>query len=158
MPTERDDPFTMEVRLCDDNGMVSDERVEPGSPGTVFDPDLTYRKLLNNLRARNGSADTRKPYEGEPFACTGSAHAAGEHVRCTSPAHRMPQFSVMTVRANAAGSNVAVLSPAGSVIVCANGYCHVCGDSLLRTHVGLFCNRCQRGTANTASPATGGRS
>jgi hypothetical protein len=26
---------------------------------------------------------------------------------------------------------------------CANGYCRVCGDSLLKTHLGLFCNRCQ---------------
>lgn len=81
------DSYTMEARLCDDDGMVSDERVAPGSPGTAFDPDLTYRKLLNNLRARNGNPDARKPYEGEPFPCTGSAHVAGEHVRCTSSAH-----------------------------------------------------------------------
>lgn len=123
--------------------MVSDERVEPGSPGTVFDPDLTYRKLLNNLRARNGNADARKPYEGEPFHCTGSAHVAGEHVRCTSPAHDTQPiiYDTATVTHNA----VAVLSPVGSVIVCANGYCPVCGNSLLQTHLGLFCNRCQEG-------------
>lgn len=81
------DPYTMEVRLCDDDGMVSDVRVAPGSPGTAFDPDLTYRKLLNNLRRRNRSPDHRGPYEGEPFPCTGSAHVAGRHVRCTSPTH-----------------------------------------------------------------------
>lgn len=79
--------FTMELRLCDDRGLVSDKPVEPGSPGTAFDPALTYRKLLNNLRARNGNPDARGPYEGEPFQCTGSAHLAGEHIRCTSPAH-----------------------------------------------------------------------
>ena len=86
-----EDPYTMEVRLCDDQGLVSDERVEPGSPGTSFDPDLTYRKLLNNLRARNTNPDARAPYEGEPFVCTGSAHVAGEHFRCTSPAHVRPE-------------------------------------------------------------------
>lgn len=82
------DPYTLEVRLCDDAGLVSNERVEPGSPGTVLDPDLTYMKLLNNLRARNRNPDARKPYTGEPFVCTGSAHLAGEHIRCTGPAHQ----------------------------------------------------------------------
>lgn len=82
------DSYTMELRLCDDAGLVSDKRVEPGTPGTTFDPDLTYVKLLNNLRARNGNPDARHPYDGEPFLCTGSGHLAGEHIRCTSPAHR----------------------------------------------------------------------
>lgn len=81
------DDYTMGLRLCDDAGMVSHERVEPGSPGTV-DQELTYIKLLNNLKSHNANPDTRKPYEGEPFACTGSAHLAGQHIRCTSPAHR----------------------------------------------------------------------
>ncbi|MDQ3933409.1 MAG: hypothetical protein M3340_02120 [Actinomycetota bacterium] len=80
------DPYTMEVRLCDDAGMVSNERVKPGSPGTAFDPDLTYLRLHNNLAARNTNPDTRKPVT-EPYACTGHAHLAGEHIRCTSPAH-----------------------------------------------------------------------
>lgn len=79
--------YTLELRLCDDAGMVSDEPVEPGSPGTLVSPDLTYRKLLNNMRARNNNPDARRPYEGAPFPCTGSAHLAGEHIRCTSPAH-----------------------------------------------------------------------
>lgn len=77
------DPYTSSARLCDDDGLVSDERVPAGDPGTEFDPELTYRKLLNNLRAYTGLP----PYEGEPFHCTGSVHLAGEHMRCTGPAH-----------------------------------------------------------------------
>lgn len=76
-------PYTAEVRLCDDNGMVSDERVRGGSPGTTLDPKLTYRQLLNNLRGHTGLA----PYTGDPFTCTGSAHLAREHFRCTNPRH-----------------------------------------------------------------------
>ncbi len=77
------DPYTSEARLCDDAGMVSDERVTPGAPGTTFDPGLTYLRLMNNLRARTGLA----PYEGPPIGCTGSVHLAGEHMRCTNPIH-----------------------------------------------------------------------
>ncbi len=77
------DPYTLENRLCDEAGLVSDERVEPGAPGTLFDPNLTYRQQLNNLRAHTGLA----AYTGEPFACTGSAHLAREHIRCTNPIH-----------------------------------------------------------------------
>jgi hypothetical protein len=75
--------YTSEALLCDDAGLVSTERVAPGAPGTTFDPELTYLKLLNNLRAHTGLP----PYEGEPFRCTGSAHLAGEHMRCTNPIH-----------------------------------------------------------------------
>lgn len=82
------DPYTEHIRLCDDNGMVSHEKVKPGSPGTIFDSDLTYIKLLNNLRAWSGYS----PYEGESFVCTGSAHLAGEHFCCTSPAHLPSQY------------------------------------------------------------------
>lgn len=71
------------LRMCDDDGMVSNVRVEPGSPGTALNPDLTYLKLLNNLRSHGGHA----PVE-ESFHCTGSAHLAAEHFLCTSPAHR----------------------------------------------------------------------
>jgi len=78
-----DDPYTAEARLCDDAGMVSDERVPPGQPGTATDPDLTYRRLLNNLRAHTGLP----PYDGPDFQCTGNAHLAREHFRCTNPRH-----------------------------------------------------------------------
>lgn len=77
------DPYTAEARLCDDDGVVSDNPVTPGAPGTAVSPGLTYRQLLNNLRRHKGM----EPYTGEPFRCTGSAHLAGEHFRCTSPAH-----------------------------------------------------------------------
>ena len=80
------DPYTMELRLCDDQGFVGDTHVESGSPGLAFDADLTYLKLHNNLRARNSNPDTRKPVT-EGYGCTGSAHLGGEHIRCTSPAH-----------------------------------------------------------------------
>lgn len=79
------DRYTAEARLCDDAGLVSDQRVTPGSPGTLLDPDLTYRQLLNNLRGHTGLP----PYEGQPFRCTGSAHLAGEHFRCTNPRHQV---------------------------------------------------------------------
>lgn len=90
------DPFTLEVQLCDDAGMVSNERV-------------AYLKLLNNLRARNGNPDARKPYTGEPFVCTGSAHLAGQHIRCTSPAHQRLRM------ADALGAGSVDGSIAGSV-------------------------------------------
>lgn len=77
------DPYTMDARLCDDAGMVSDERVPRGEPGTALDPELTYRRLLDNLRAVGGLPR----YTGPAFQCTGSAHLAGEHFRCTNPIH-----------------------------------------------------------------------
>lgn len=77
------DPYTTEARLCDDAGMVSDERVAMGAPGTLLDPDLTYRRQLNNLRAHTDLP----PYTGLAFHCTGSAHLAREHIRCTNPGH-----------------------------------------------------------------------
>jgi hypothetical protein len=59
------DAFTMEMRLCDDYGQTDLEK-------------------LNRLRYLS----KYPAYTGLPFACTGSAHLAGEHVRCTSPAHK----------------------------------------------------------------------
>lgn len=84
-------PYTMQVQLCDHEGLVSDEPVAPGSPGTVLDPQLTYRKLLDNLRAVTGLP----PHVGLPFACTGSAHLAREHIQCTNPRH----FTAVAVEA-----------------------------------------------------------
>jgi hypothetical protein len=72
----RPDPYTSEQRLCDDGGMVSAEPT---------DRVLTYLDRLNDLRALTGL-----PRVTEGFACTGSAHLAGEHIRCTSPAHIVP--------------------------------------------------------------------
>lgn len=105
------DPYTCKVRLCDDEGKVSDTPVEPGSPGASFSPtDLTYIKLHNNLRARNSNPDTRKPVEGG-WQCTGHAHLAGEHIRCTSPAHAPKP---------ATASAGAVLASAGGTVVSDN--------------------------------------
>lgn len=73
--------MVIKIRMCDENGMVSDTPVEPGSPGTLFDPSLTYLKLLNNLRAHTGLPPA------EPFHCTGSAHLAREEFLCTNPSH-----------------------------------------------------------------------
>lgn len=69
------------IRLCDDAGWVSNERVAEPNP---FDPELTYMRQLNNLRSRTPEA---KPWVGDPFRCTGHAHLAGLHIMCTSPAH-----------------------------------------------------------------------
>jgi hypothetical protein len=80
-----DDPYTTSRQLCDEDGIVSHK---PVAEPNVFDADLTYYKQLNNLRRHSGF----EPYEGEPFTCTGSAHLAGEHIRCTSIAHCPPQF------------------------------------------------------------------
>jgi hypothetical protein len=92
------------VRLCDDDGMVSDRPVEPGSHGTALDPDLTYLRLLNNLRAHTGL-----PPVQEPFLCTGSAHLAGEEFLCTSPAH-LSVADLASLRQRAAAYDDAVLA------------------------------------------------
>lgn len=84
----------MRLRLCDDDGMVSHEIVDPPN---LIQPDLTYLRGLNNLRRTTGLP----PYEGEPFVCTGHAHLAGEHIECTSPAHsseRRLQDAGLTIR------------------------------------------------------------
>lgn len=82
------DPYTMEARLCDDQGLVSHEPVRCPD---MLRPEWTYLRQLNHLRARTPNA---APYEGEPFACTGSTHLAGEHIRCVSPAHAVPLTAV----------------------------------------------------------------
>lgn len=47
------DPYTMDARLCEDDGMV-----------------------------RGGIM-----HAGTDYFCTGSAHFAGQHIRCTNPRH-----------------------------------------------------------------------
>lgn len=69
----------MERRLCDDDGMVSEQ---PCTEENLFAPGVSYLGQINNLRAHGGH-----PPVAVPFACTGSAHLVGEHIRCTSPAH-----------------------------------------------------------------------
>lgn len=62
-------PFTSEHQLCDDEGVVGG----------------AFLELHNRLRAMRH----REPVL-EPFQCTSHAHLAGEHIRCTSPAHDAP--------------------------------------------------------------------
>jgi hypothetical protein len=62
-----DDPYTMDLELCDAAG-------------------VTHLERLNHLRALGG----HDRYDGAPFPCTGHAHLAGQHIRCTSPAHVAP--------------------------------------------------------------------
>jgi hypothetical protein len=81
------DPYTTEARLCDDEGMVSWEPVTDRKE--VEAEDTTYLKRLNILREKTYWARGEKPPEPitEPFGCTGSAHLAGQYIRCTSRAH-----------------------------------------------------------------------
>lgn len=79
------DGYTMEMRLCDEDGMA----------------DLD---LLAWMRALGG----HPTYVGRPFACTGSAHLAGEHVCCTNPFHQRAVKTYDPARADAA--HVAVLA------------------------------------------------
>lgn len=66
-------------RLCDGDGIVSQELADPQPLG---DETLTYLGLHNRLAALSGHGP-----QTDPFTCSGSAHYAGEHIRCTSPAH-----------------------------------------------------------------------
>ena len=77
------EPFTMATRMCDDDGMVS-ETVASDMQGLANQElrRLTYLDKVNNMRRHTGLRTV------EPFACTGSAHLAGEHILCTSPAHK----------------------------------------------------------------------
>lgn len=82
-----DDPYTLEMQLCDSTGMVSNERRADWKPGQ----SETYLQLMNNLsRMTKLARDPEVPPTPvtQPFQCTGSAHLIGEHIRCTSPAHR----------------------------------------------------------------------
>lgn len=94
----------MDARLCDDDGVVSDEHV---TPSNALNPTLTYRGLLNNLRRVSG----HEPYQGKPFTCTGSAHLAGEHIRCTSPAHARPADPPTTAMWGTNGAGPGVPAP-----------------------------------------------
>lgn len=100
MSTRSADPFTLERQLCDASGMVSHELCEPNA----FAPGLTFLRQLNNLRAHTGLAPV-----ADPFHCTGSAHLAAEHIRCTSPAHS----SVLAVAGQAECMPPLCLRPAG---------------------------------------------
>lgn len=76
--------FTLEMQLCGDDGFVSTEEITGGPPTA----DKTFLDRHNRLRNMSLAARGDKPQTTtEEFVCTGSAHLAGEHIRCTSPAH-----------------------------------------------------------------------
>lgn len=82
------DEYTIEMRMCDDEGMVSYESVDEDRDITLANPGLTYLDRLNYLRNLTLEARGDKPKTiEEPYMCTGHAHLAGEHIRCTSFHH-----------------------------------------------------------------------
>jgi hypothetical protein len=80
------DSFTAEVRLCDDEGIVSHKPVDPPNP---LQPDLTYLQQHDRLVKQTPNVQARPI---GPFGCTGHAHLAGHHIRCTSRAHKPIRF------------------------------------------------------------------
>lgn len=70
------EPYTMHMCLCDENGMVT---------GDYLAHHNRLAEMSAYARGRTFTAVT------EPFACTGSAHLAGEHIMCTSAAHAYRQ-------------------------------------------------------------------
>lgn len=91
------DAYTTQARLCDDRGLVSHEPVT--DPKLTEREGQTYLGRLNVLRSRTGPLGEHVSAAGfgpvwEPFACTGSAHLAGEHIRCTSPAHLLGELAI----------------------------------------------------------------
>lgn len=86
-----DDPFTTAMRLCDDDGMVSDQPIDAPAEPTwpTGRPDRTYLDRINRLRNVSRVARGDKPEElAVAFECTGHAHLAGAHIECTSHAHQ----------------------------------------------------------------------
>lgn len=82
------DNYTMEARLCDDDGLVS---AKPVSDRKALEPEGTsYLDRINNWRWRMAQWRGEERFEPVkiPFVCTGNAHLIGEHIRCTSPAHK----------------------------------------------------------------------
>lgn len=109
-----DDPYTMDARLCDADGMVSHETV--ADPQLLEAPGTTYLDRVHNFRARTYLAHgDRVPDRIDiPYGCTGHAHLMGEHMRCTSPAHRpVPAWAATPVGAvwEAAGGVAAMDAP-----------------------------------------------
>lgn len=80
-----DDPYTLHMRLCDDDGQVSHNPVDEFGMRVVV-AGQTFLDRLNNLRSLTAPVGEHRPIT-TPFVCTGHAHLAGEHIKCTSPAH-----------------------------------------------------------------------
>lgn len=84
-----DDPYDMDLRLCDDAGLVSFEEVKDD----ITSVSMSYmdRHLhLQGMTQRGREFLKAHPNLGdEPFYCTGHAHLAGLHIHCTSPWHEL---------------------------------------------------------------------
>lgn len=75
------DDYTMEMRLCDDDGKVSRAFI-------VDERETLDKCCIDRLnRLRNMTLHGDKPEIVASFMCTGHAHLAGEHIRCSSPFH-----------------------------------------------------------------------
>jgi hypothetical protein len=83
----RDDPYDIDLRMCDDAGLVSSE---PVVDGDTLDGSYIERFLRLKRMTSVGRENLRlKPEQAEGgWGCTGHAHLAGLHIRCTSPWHR----------------------------------------------------------------------
>lgn len=79
----------VEIRMCDDNGWVSHKPVNE----QVDTLDKSYLERHSRLAGPTlPSGDKRRGWpftDGEGWQCTGHAHYAGLHIRCTSPAHNV---------------------------------------------------------------------
>lgn len=89
------DGYTLEMRMCDDEGFVSNKAIEEERE-IPLDPSLTYLDRLNYLRNLTRQARGDKPETLDvSYVCTGHAHLAGEHIRCTSPAHQQARGTLL---------------------------------------------------------------
>lgn len=80
------DPYDMDLRMCDDAGLVSDE---PVVDGNTLDRTYIERFLRLKRMTPAGRENLRlRPEQAEGgWCCTGHAHLAGLHIRCSSRAH-----------------------------------------------------------------------
>lgn len=81
------DPYDMDLRLCDDEGVVSHEAIS--EERDTLDPSYIER----HLRLQRMTDRGREYLKSHPdsvkggWCCTGHAHYAGLHIRCSSPFH-----------------------------------------------------------------------
>jgi hypothetical protein len=86
-PQPMSDDYTMALQLCDESGLVSDEQVD--EDGAPFPHSYLQRHVhLQGLTQGGREFLKAHPECGEKsWPCTGHAHLAGQHIRCTSPSH-----------------------------------------------------------------------
>jgi hypothetical protein len=80
------DDFDIDIRLCDDDGRVSDEPIE--GEHTLDESYIARHLRLQRMTERGREFLKLHPnVEEGGWGCTGHAHLAGIHILCTSPAH-----------------------------------------------------------------------